>query len=255
MHLCYSFNSSISYYLCMILKDSASWFIFPHFPADIDECAENTCSQICVNSPGSFTCYCDGKKGFKLSKDMRTCEVKYNYHFLIFLDARRQLNIFYHPLLHSIWFIDLFITLSLPVFKAAYLYSILFLLPRFIFFFSSKISKQHPLIIYPQQYNNSSVKLVVGREKSLGKLPWLKMDLKQNSYILIKYIFLLLEKPTWHRISLLERLLFAKNICPPHKIPSKLLKDSLDIVLSLTIIKYQLIIKVRVYPESKLCQN
>ncbi|XP_007423990.1 vitamin K-dependent protein S isoform X3 [Python bivittatus] len=41
---------------------------------DIDECAENICSQICVNSPGSFTCYCDGKKGFKLSKDMRTCE-------------------------------------------------------------------------------------------------------------------------------------------------------------------------------------
>ncbi|KAM3837654.1 vitamin K-dependent protein S [Vipera latastei] len=41
---------------------------------DIDECTENTCSQICVNSPGSFTCYCDGKKGFKLSKDMRTCE-------------------------------------------------------------------------------------------------------------------------------------------------------------------------------------
>lgn len=43
---------------------------------DIDECAENTCAQLCVNSPGSYSCYCDGKKGFKLSKDMKNCEVK-----------------------------------------------------------------------------------------------------------------------------------------------------------------------------------
>ncbi|KGL85287.1 Vitamin K-dependent protein S, partial [Tinamus guttatus] len=41
---------------------------------DIDECAENTCAQLCVNSPGSYSCYCDGKKGFKLSKDMKNCE-------------------------------------------------------------------------------------------------------------------------------------------------------------------------------------
>ncbi|NXS17563.1 PROS protein, partial [Mystacornis crossleyi] len=41
---------------------------------DIDECAENVCAQLCVNSPGSYSCYCDGKKGFKLSKDMRNCE-------------------------------------------------------------------------------------------------------------------------------------------------------------------------------------
>ncbi|XP_051464522.1 vitamin K-dependent protein S isoform X2 [Apus apus] len=41
---------------------------------DIDECAENVCAQLCVNSPGSYSCYCDGKKGFKLSKDMKNCE-------------------------------------------------------------------------------------------------------------------------------------------------------------------------------------
>ncbi|KAM6383125.1 vitamin K-dependent protein S [Alca torda] len=41
---------------------------------DIDECSENVCAQLCVNSPGSYSCYCDGKKGFKLSKDMKNCE-------------------------------------------------------------------------------------------------------------------------------------------------------------------------------------
>lgn len=46
------------------------------FTADVDECAENTCAQECVNSPGSYSCYCDGKKGFKLSKDRKNCEVK-----------------------------------------------------------------------------------------------------------------------------------------------------------------------------------
>ncbi|NXW61397.1 PROS protein, partial [Eurystomus gularis] len=41
---------------------------------NIDECAGNICAQLCVNSPGSYSCYCDGKKGFKLSKDMKNCE-------------------------------------------------------------------------------------------------------------------------------------------------------------------------------------
>lgn len=49
------------------------------FLLDIDECAENICAQLCVNSPGSYSCYCDGKKGFKLSKDMKNCEVKLQY--------------------------------------------------------------------------------------------------------------------------------------------------------------------------------
>nr|XP_027305217.1 vitamin K-dependent protein S isoform X1 [Anas platyrhynchos] len=41
---------------------------------DIDECTEDICAQLCVNSPGSYSCYCDGKTGFKLSKDMKNCE-------------------------------------------------------------------------------------------------------------------------------------------------------------------------------------
>ncbi|KYO22462.1 vitamin K-dependent protein S precursor isoform A [Alligator mississippiensis] len=41
---------------------------------DVDECAENICAQMCVNYEGSYTCHCDGHKGFKLSQDMKTCE-------------------------------------------------------------------------------------------------------------------------------------------------------------------------------------
>lgn len=43
--------------------------------ADVDECAEGRCEQACVNSPGSYTCHCDGRGGLKLSPDMNTCEV------------------------------------------------------------------------------------------------------------------------------------------------------------------------------------
>lgn len=52
------------------------------FLLDIDECTEDICAQLCVNSPGSYSCYCDGKTGFKLSKDMKNCEVK--PHYVIF---------------------------------------------------------------------------------------------------------------------------------------------------------------------------
>uniref|UniRef100_A0A8C5TS44 Growth arrest specific 6 n=1 Tax=Malurus cyaneus samueli TaxID=2593467 RepID=A0A8C5TS44_9PASS len=41
---------------------------------DIDECEEKLCEQTCVNSPGSYTCHCDGRGGVKLSQDMNTCE-------------------------------------------------------------------------------------------------------------------------------------------------------------------------------------
>ncbi|XP_006864718.1 PREDICTED: vitamin K-dependent protein S [Chrysochloris asiatica] len=41
---------------------------------DVDECSENMCTQLCVNYPGGYSCYCDGKKGFKLAQDQRTCE-------------------------------------------------------------------------------------------------------------------------------------------------------------------------------------
>ncbi|XP_020039282.2 vitamin K-dependent protein S [Castor canadensis] len=42
---------------------------------DVDECSEHMCAQLCVNYPGGYSCYCDGKKGFKLAQDQRSCEV------------------------------------------------------------------------------------------------------------------------------------------------------------------------------------
>ncbi|VCW66608.1 unnamed protein product [Gulo gulo] len=41
---------------------------------DVDECSENICAQLCVNYPGGYSCYCDGKKGFKLAQDQKSCE-------------------------------------------------------------------------------------------------------------------------------------------------------------------------------------
>ena len=41
---------------------------------DVDECSENMCAQLCVNFPGGYSCYCDGKKGFKLAQDQKSCE-------------------------------------------------------------------------------------------------------------------------------------------------------------------------------------
>ncbi|XP_066097201.1 vitamin K-dependent protein S [Saccopteryx bilineata] len=41
---------------------------------DVDECSENICAQLCVNYPGGYSCYCDGKKGFRLAQDQKTCE-------------------------------------------------------------------------------------------------------------------------------------------------------------------------------------
>ncbi|KAK2118641.1 Growth arrest-specific protein 6 [Saguinus oedipus] len=45
------------------------------WPADVDECLQGRCEQVCVNSPGSYTCHCDGRGGLKLAQDMNTCEV------------------------------------------------------------------------------------------------------------------------------------------------------------------------------------
>ncbi|ELW72884.1 Vitamin K-dependent protein S [Tupaia chinensis] len=41
---------------------------------DIDECFENMCGQLCINYPGGYDCFCDGKKGFKLAQDKKSCE-------------------------------------------------------------------------------------------------------------------------------------------------------------------------------------
>ncbi|XP_076974768.1 vitamin K-dependent protein S isoform X1 [Tamandua tetradactyla] len=41
---------------------------------DVDECFENICTQLCSNYPGGYSCYCDGKKGFQLAQDQKSCE-------------------------------------------------------------------------------------------------------------------------------------------------------------------------------------
>ncbi|XP_062383392.1 growth arrest-specific protein 6 [Sardina pilchardus] len=41
---------------------------------DVDECESQLCEEDCVNTPGGFRCFCDGRQGKKLSQDLRTCE-------------------------------------------------------------------------------------------------------------------------------------------------------------------------------------
>ncbi|XP_073697614.1 growth arrest-specific protein 6-like [Garra rufa] len=41
---------------------------------DVDECESHVCEEECVNTPGSFRCYCDGRQGKRLGPDLRSCE-------------------------------------------------------------------------------------------------------------------------------------------------------------------------------------
>ncbi|XP_017557353.1 growth arrest-specific protein 6 [Pygocentrus nattereri] len=41
---------------------------------DVDECESHVCGEECVNTPGSFRCFCDGRQGKKLGQDMKSCE-------------------------------------------------------------------------------------------------------------------------------------------------------------------------------------
>lgn len=45
--------------------------------SDVDECQTDVCAGQCLNTPGSFRCFCDGREGMKLSQDLRSCKVKY----------------------------------------------------------------------------------------------------------------------------------------------------------------------------------
>ena len=42
--------------------------------SDIDECRYSPCSQLCTNTPGSFSCSC--RAGFDLQSDKTTCQGK-----------------------------------------------------------------------------------------------------------------------------------------------------------------------------------
>ncbi|KAJ8003417.1 hypothetical protein DPEC_G00148100 [Dallia pectoralis] len=41
---------------------------------DVDECEESVCEEECVNTPGSFRCFCDGRRGKKLSQNLHSCQ-------------------------------------------------------------------------------------------------------------------------------------------------------------------------------------
>lgn len=41
----------------------------------MDECETGVCAEECLNTPGSFRCFCDGRQGRKLSQDLRSCKV------------------------------------------------------------------------------------------------------------------------------------------------------------------------------------
>ncbi|XP_028972428.1 growth arrest-specific protein 6 isoform X2 [Esox lucius] len=41
---------------------------------DVNECEQSVCEEECVNTPGSFRCFCDGRHGMKLSQDLRSCQ-------------------------------------------------------------------------------------------------------------------------------------------------------------------------------------
>lgn len=45
--------------------------------SDVDECETGVCAEECLNTLGSFRCFCDGRQGMKLSQDLRSCKVKY----------------------------------------------------------------------------------------------------------------------------------------------------------------------------------
>jgi hypothetical protein len=56
------------------------FFLRFYYPVvDFDECdgGNNGCSQICVNTPGSFVCDCN--QGYRLEIDQKTCNGKSNH--------------------------------------------------------------------------------------------------------------------------------------------------------------------------------
>ena len=61
--------------ICMIVTSHLS--CIEHFISDIDECEEEdmaTCSQVCMNEPGTYRCGC--YSGFVLGADRQSCTGK-----------------------------------------------------------------------------------------------------------------------------------------------------------------------------------
>ena len=44
---------------------------------DINECESSSCEHNCINTPGSFACYC--REGYELNNDGMTCSCMYMF--------------------------------------------------------------------------------------------------------------------------------------------------------------------------------
>lgn len=54
--------------------------------SDVDECETGVCEEECLNTQGSFHCFCDGRQGMKLAQDLRSCKVKYKNQLPLLLN-------------------------------------------------------------------------------------------------------------------------------------------------------------------------
>ena len=75
-------------------------FSFFFFTLDFDECQNNqtnSCSQLCINAPGSYSCAC--QNGYSLNDDKESCDGTYdnsNHHHRSLVIVDNSLVVNYH---------------------------------------------------------------------------------------------------------------------------------------------------------------
>ena len=80
---------------------------------DFDECQSNqtnSCSQLCINAPGSYSCAC--QNGYSLNDDKESCDGKYDnthhYHRQLVI-VNNSLVVHCHSVLSIGWTMVLFV--------------------------------------------------------------------------------------------------------------------------------------------------
>ena len=80
---------------------------------DFDECQSNqtnSCSQLCINAPGSYSCAC--QNGYSLNDDKESCDGTYDntqhYHRQLVI-VNNSLVVHYHSVLSIVWPMVLFV--------------------------------------------------------------------------------------------------------------------------------------------------
>ena len=63
--------------IVQVYDEGLIWFVISDKNSDIIECDDNNggCSQICINTEGSFECFC--RNGYVLDNDGRNCSGTY----------------------------------------------------------------------------------------------------------------------------------------------------------------------------------